>query len=85
MQGIQSYSLVSIQTVDGTPSPIMRRLLVSPADGQLLVNYDRITLSRTEPAPLTHIVDLFSYRRGASDRELASAVRDLLGLAAPSK
>lgn len=73
MQGIHSYSLVSIQTVDGTPSPIMRRLLVSPADGQLLVNYDRITLSRTEPAPLTHIVDLFSYRQGLSIADVLAA------------
>lgn len=73
MQGITSYSLVSIQTVDGVPSPIMRRLLVSPTDGQLLVNYDRITLSRTEPKPLTHVVDIFSFRQGLSVADVLAA------------
>ncbi len=73
MQGIQSYTLVGIRTVDGVPTPIMRRLLVSPTDGQLLVNYDRITLSRTDPAPKTHIVDLFSYRQGLSIADVLAA------------
>jgi hypothetical protein len=72
MQGIASYKLVGLHTNTTPPAIVMRRLLVDPKNGGLLVNYDRIDLERKDGPPRTLIADLFSYRQARSISELVT-------------
>lgn len=73
MQGIKSYTLVGLRTTSKPPAILMRRLLVDPATGALLANYDRVDLARKDSPARTLIADVFSYRQARSALDIATS------------
>lgn len=70
VQGVTSYTVIGIRTVDGLPHPIMRRLLSDPQSGAMFVAYDELVLGKAKVLKLT---DAFSFRQSVSVSELLAA------------